>query len=138
LAGAHAVSQQTPSAEKSPHQDESGLVLRVTTRLVQVDTVAVDKDGHPIQGLTANDFTVTENGVRQHITSFSESVPAPVKPRTAPALPPHVATNRPVVMQANAESGTVAVLLLDGLNTPPESQIFCRISPKIPFCCEPR
>ena len=127
IVGVRAVAQQQPSApEKPSSQSESGLVLRVTTRLVQVDTVVLDKEGRPVQGLTANDFTVTENGVRQRLTSFSGSVPEPVKPKAAPALPPHVATNRPMVMQANAESGTVAVLLLDGLNTPPESQIYVK------------
>jgi VWFA-related protein len=41
-------------------------------------------------------------------------------------LPSHVTTNRPVVTQANAENGTVAVLLLDGLNTPPQDQIYVK------------
>ncbi|HMJ61773.1 MAG TPA: hypothetical protein VK493_08415, partial [Bryobacteraceae bacterium] len=43
-----------------------------TTQLV-VETVSVtDKEGHPVEGLTAKDLTVTENGVPQEIRFFEE------------------------------------------------------------------
>lgn len=119
--GAIAAAQQ-PS---TPPQDP-GLVLRVTTRMVLVDAVVLDKDGHPVQGLKPDNFTLTENGVRQRITSFSERIPEPVKSALPPVLPPHVTTNRPAVTQTNAENGTVAVLLLDGVNTPPQSQVYVK------------
>jgi len=42
------------------------------TQLV-VETVSVtDKEGHPVEGLTAKDLTVTENGVPQEIRFFEE------------------------------------------------------------------
>ncbi len=112
--------------QPSPPPEDPGLVLRVTTRMVLVDAVVLDKEGHPVQALKANDFTLTENGVRQQITSFSERSPERVNPTLPPVVPEHVTTNRPVVTQANAENGTVAVLLLDGLNTPPQSQIYVK------------
>jgi len=37
--------------------------------MVQVDTVVLDKEGHPVKGLKADDFTVDEDGVRQRIAS---------------------------------------------------------------------
>ena len=101
-------------------------MLHVTTRMALVDTVVLDKDGHPVQGLKASDFTVIEDGVRQQVTSFSERTAVPAKAEPPPVLPPHVATNRPVVMQTNAENGTVAVLLLDGLNTTSQNQNFVK------------
>jgi len=110
----------------SPPANEPALSVRVTTRMVLVDTVALDKEGHPIKGLKADDFTLTEGGVPQRIASFSERVAEAAKPAPPPVLPPHVTTNRPVVMQANAENKTIAVLLLDGLNTPPQDQIFVK------------
>ena len=112
--------------QPSPPPEEPGLVLRVTTRMVQVDTIVLDKEGHPVKGLKADDFTVTEDGVRQRIASFSERVSEPSNPAPPPVLPLHVTTNRPAVTQTNAENGTVAVLLLDGLNTPPQDRIYVK------------
>src|SRR5438477_2548650 len=113
------VTAQQPSPPKEP-----GLVLRVTTRMVLVDAIVLDKEGHPVKGLKSDDFTVTENGVRQRIASFSERDSEHGNAAPLPILPPHVTTNRPAVTQANAENGTVAVLLLDGLNTPAQNQIY--------------
>src|SRR4029077_12752607 len=110
----------------SPPAEEPGLVVRVTTRMVQVDTVVLDKEGHPVKGLKADDFTVTEDGVRQRIATFSERISEPANTVPAPVLPLHVTTNRPAVTQTNAENGTVAVLLLDGLNTPPQDRIYVK------------
>jgi len=121
LAGAFVGAQQP-----SPPPNDPGLLFRVTTRMVLVDAIVLDKEGNPVQDLKASDFTVTEDGVRQRIASFAERIPEPARPAPPPVLPPHVTTNRPVVTQTNAENGTVAVLLLDGLNTPPQSQIYVK------------
>ncbi|HEY3940273.1 MAG TPA: VWA domain-containing protein [Bryobacteraceae bacterium] len=62
-----------------------------STQLV-IETVSViDKSGRPVEGLTAKDFTITENGVRQQIRFFEEQK-LPEKPQTAPAHsgPEHV------------------------------------------------
>jgi VWFA-related protein len=112
--------------QPSPPPEEPGLVVRVTTRMVQVDTVVLDKEGRPVKGLKADDFTVTEDGVRQRIASFSERISELANPTPPPVLPPHVTSNRPAVTQTNAENGTVAVLLLDGLNTPPQDRIYVK------------
>src|SRR5512133_3069527 len=121
LGGGVLAAQQPASPTKEP-----GLVLRVTTRMVLVDAVILDKEGRPVKGLKAADFTVSEDGVRQRIASFSERGSEPSNSTPPPALPPHVTTNRPVATQSNAESGAVAVLLLDGLNTPPQDQIYVK------------
>jgi VWFA-related protein len=115
------VAAQQPSPPKDP-----GLVLRVTTRMVLVDAIVLDKEGHPVKGLKSDDFALTEDGVRQSIASFSEHNSERANAAPPPVLPPHVTTNRPVVTQANAENGTIAVLLLDGLNTPAQNQIYVK------------
>jgi len=112
--------------QPAPPPKDSGMVLHVTTRMVLVDTVVLDKAGNPVKGLKAEDFTVTEGGVRQRIAGFSEHISESAPPAPPPVLPPHVTTNRPVVTQMNAENSTVAVLLLDGLNTPPQDQIYVK------------
>jgi VWFA-related protein len=121
LAGPFVSAQQPPPTPKEP-----GLVVHVTTRMVLVDTIVLDKQGTPVKGLKADDFKVTEDGVRQRITSFSERDSDTANSAPAPVVPPHVTTNRPAATQVNAESGTVAVLLLDGLNTPPQDQIYVK------------
>jgi VWFA-related protein len=121
LGSAPVAAQQPPPRPKDP-----GLVLRATTSMVLVDTVVLDKEGHPVRGLTANDFKLTEAGVPERIATFDEHFPQSANTAPRPVLPPHVTTNRPVITQANAESGTVAVLLLDGLNTPPQNQIYVK------------
>jgi len=112
--------------QPSPPPKDPGLVLRVTTHMVLVDAIVLDKEGHPVKGLKSEDFTVTEDGVRQSIASFSEHNSERANAAPPPALPAHVTTNRPAVTQANAENGTIAVLLLDGLNTPPQDQIYVK------------
>jgi VWFA-related protein len=112
--------------QPSPSSKDSGMVLHVTTRMVLVDTVVLDKEGHPVKGLKAEDFIVTEDGVRQRIASFSERLSEPANLAPPPILPAHVTTNRPAVTKTNAEEGTLAVLLLDGLNTPPQEKIYVK------------
>jgi VWFA-related protein len=73
--------------------------FRTGTRLI-VETVTVkDKEGKPVEGLTAKDFTLTEDGDPQTIT-FVEfqrvdaepaPAPSPAAPAPAPAAPPPAA-----------------------------------------------
>jgi len=63
-ASAQQIGQNAPLSKKST------LTLTTGAQLV-VETVAVtDKKGAPVEGLTANDFTVTEDGVPQSIRIF--------------------------------------------------------------------
>jgi VWFA-related protein len=62
--------------------------IRVSTQLVVETVVVKDKKGNPVEGLTAKDFTITENGVPQAI-SFCEHQDLPKTPVAAP--PPHPA-----------------------------------------------
>src|SRR5882724_12854830 len=99
------------AAQQPPPPQDPGLVLHVTTRMVLVDAIVLDKEGHPVKGLKSDDFTVTEDGVRQSIASLSERTSEHANVAPPPVLPPHVTTNRPAVTQANAENSTIAVLL---------------------------
>jgi VWFA-related protein len=112
--------------QPSPPPKDPGLVLRVTTRMALVDAIVLDKEGHPVKGLKSEDFTLTEDGLRQSIASFSEHTLEHADAVLPPVIPPHVTTNRPAVTQTNAENGTIAVLLLDGLNTPAQNQIYVK------------
>ena len=73
-----------------PLSTETGMTLRVTTRLVDVDVVALDKKGHPITDLKPEDFEIYDNGRKQAVQYFSqaggvsaaESADAPGQART--------------------------------------------------------
>lgn len=59
--------------ENGPPQ---GLAFRADSRLVLVPVAVVDRRGSLVSGLASDLFTLTEDGVRQHIRSFSqEDVP---------------------------------------------------------------
>jgi VWFA-related protein len=83
-----------PAAQPAPPDDDDD-VVRITTNLVQMDVVVVDKKGNQVTDLTAEDFEVYEDKRPQKITNFSyvlnELAPrpgattAPADKRAAPA-----------------------------------------------------
>jgi VWFA-related protein len=88
-------------------------VLRVNTRLVEVDVVVRAK-GEPVTDLTKDDFTILDNGKPQRVELFSISSVERSKPKADDApLPAGVVTNkRPSALPTNA-----TVILFDRLNT---------------------
>jgi VWFA-related protein len=68
-APALAPAQQTPAQQAAAHQ--SSAILRSSSDLVRIDVEVTDRSGKPIKGLTANQFTITDEGKSQAITSFS-------------------------------------------------------------------
>ncbi|HSA92754.1 MAG TPA: VWA domain-containing protein, partial [Terriglobales bacterium] len=105
---------QQPDTQVSP-------VIRVTTRLVMVDVIAVDKSGNPVTDLKPTDFTLEESGKKQKVSVFS--VHKTAGPAAAPVLPPNIYSNRP---EAQMAQGAVTILLVDGLNSPFQNQAFVR------------
>ncbi len=110
-AGQNPQGAQSPAAEKKDQVYQSQSVLRATTRLVVVDIVAVDEKGQPVTDLTADDFTVTEDGKPQRISDFSFHRPGSETPVRQPA--PGIISNAP---QFNSNS-CLNVILLDAINT---------------------
>jgi VWFA-related protein len=73
--------------QNAPPEGNGTTIFKASTQLV-VETVGVkDKKGNAIEGLTAKDFTVTENGAPQ-VISFCEHQELPVTTGTAPAAQP--------------------------------------------------
>jgi len=66
LSSANSINSQTASRQQ--HQEEP--VVRIRANEVSLDIVVRDKKGHPVRDLTASDFEVYEDGVRQQIGSF--------------------------------------------------------------------
>ena len=85
-----ATAQQT--GQNAPPGGKGTLTFSTGTQLV-VETVAVtDKKGTPVEGLTATDFTITENGVPQAIRIFDyQKLPkAPIATSISRSEPEHI------------------------------------------------
>jgi VWFA-related protein len=116
----------TPGQTTQPAATPPQAVLRVTTRLVQVNVIVQDKNGDPVSNLTRDDFTLLEDGHPQQISVFSmeNNRPAAVRAAARPALPPNTFTNR-LEYWAQGISSLTAILF-DGLNTKFEDQAYAR------------
>ena len=77
---------------------------------LQLDVSVLDKDRHPVRGLTAADFTVLENGKPSRIVGFS-AVELPPPPRAGvtavESIAPDVSTND------QTDVGRIVVILMD-------------------------
>ncbi|HYP50190.1 MAG TPA: VWA domain-containing protein, partial [Pyrinomonadaceae bacterium] len=87
---------QTASPSPTPPVDD-GNVVKITTNLIQIDAVVTGKDGKTVTDLTAADFEIYENNVKQEITNFSfvsatrektETIKKPAKDAPTVAAPP--------------------------------------------------
>ena len=87
---------QAPSPEQqSEPAPSTGLVLRISVALVQVDAVVTDSKGRLVTDLKAGDFEILQDGKPQKITNFSYiQAPGSVRPAVAvrqavrPGAPP--------------------------------------------------
>ena len=86
-------------------------VFRTTTRLIQVNVVALDKKGHPVTDLKKEDFQLFDKGKEQKISLFSMEMKSERKP--LPKLAPGFFTNYTGLNSAP----NLTVILIDSLNT---------------------
>jgi VWFA-related protein len=68
------VGEQTNTQQPTPppaEEVDEGDVVRVETQLVSVPAVVTDKNGRPLAGLRAENFSLLEDGKPQHVTNFA-------------------------------------------------------------------
>lgn len=104
--------------------------IRVTTRLIYVDVVVRDSNGHPVDGLTQADFSVKEDGKPQPITFFDDGSHHRPKQPSLPPLP--TSAQAGVRSFSNTAPSTspdraANLILLDLLNTPPQDQLYATL-----------
>jgi VWFA-related protein len=99
--------QQPQSPPPPPAQNGAGAqapagqsqtTIRVQTEVVIEEVTVKDKGGKPIEGLTAKDFVLTEDGVPQTISfvEYQEIAPLATTPLAPPVANPAVPTAAPV------------------------------------------
>jgi VWFA-related protein len=113
---------QNPRAQQQPPPAADDEVVRITTSLVQLDAVVVDKDGRQVTDLRAEDFEVFEDDKPQRVTNFAYvSTAAAATPREgappAAAPPPSpagvAAPPAPVQVRQGAARRTLVLFLDD-------------------------
>jgi len=104
------------------------------TRQIKIETVLVkDKNGNPVEGLTAKDFTVTEDGTPQEIKFFeyqrleeiikdAEPLPPIGAPKYYEKLP-HTQIAGEVPGKTNYKDHRLLVLYFDMTSMPPQDQL---------------
>ena len=110
-------SQVQPSSPEQPL-----LTIRQTVRRVILDVMVRDANGKPVHGLTANDFSISENGKPQKVLSFDVydfDKPSISRGPNAAPLPPNVFINVP----EKPERGPLYVFLYDLVNTDVDDQM---------------
>ena len=104
------------NTDSAPHT-----TFRSTTRLVQVNVVAVNKNGEPVKDLQKEDFTLLEDGHPQTVAVFVAEQAKPVKP---PTPPPNEFSNQ--LPSTNPTRSGYTVILIDWLNTGMDSRVSSR------------
>jgi VWFA-related protein len=72
----------TPSNPKTPEDNE---IVRISSDLVLIDALVLDKEGNQVTDLTAEDFEVLQDGKPQKITNFTYINADPSAAQTTPA-----------------------------------------------------
>jgi VWFA-related protein len=146
------VSKDHPQPENLPVP-----TFKVSSKAVVVDVVVTDSKGHPVRGLSQQDFQLTEDNKPQSVRYFREfsdveestaqaSATATPAGSAAPAdatLAPSSANPgpSPTPVSANpatspnvfnnrarsSQAGAVTMVLFDTLNTPPQDQAYARL-----------
>jgi VWFA-related protein len=124
-APATAAAPQTP-AQPQPESQGTATVLKVKTRLVIVDVIALDHKGVPVTDLESKDFTLTEEGKQQTIRSFSFQQPSQAPGQPATLVPITLSANRITNMPRFKTSSALNVLLIDGINVSNTNQKYAR------------
>jgi VWFA-related protein len=109
-----------PPANSQTGSTSSSFTLQVTTRLVDVGVVALDKKGHPVTDLKPDDFEIYDNGRKATVRSFSQAGVESAKETSLTPDQPVFSNRRAdtVVAQpaAGVIEGSTAILLIDSGN----------------------
>jgi VWFA-related protein len=105
-AGAKAPLGQDRPADQAP-------TFRSRTDLVQLDVSVLDSKGLPVRGLTAEEFTILEDGVAQPVVAFA----AVDVPTWSPAAASWTREVGPDVVSNRLDAQRAVVIVLDDFNT---------------------
>jgi VWFA-related protein len=110
-------SDSLPSASSDASAAGAGFTLHTSTRLVNVEVIALDKKGKPVTDLAPSDFALNDNDRPQAIRFFSSPSPAAAaQPTAAPARAQADFSNQPDVAVSARPAQNSTILLIDSSN----------------------
>lgn len=110
--------QPPPPAQQQPTPQQQPPVFRTGVDVIRLDVSVLDKDRRPVKGLTAEDFTVVENGKDQRIVAVTEMAAADNDPTPSAwmrMVQPDVAANDLTDMTGD---GRFVAIVMDDWNIP--------------------
>ncbi|HKO99281.1 MAG TPA: VWA domain-containing protein [Pyrinomonadaceae bacterium] len=116
-------SKPTGQQQTVPEADDE--VVRITTKLVQVDAVITDGKGKPVTDLRPDEVQILENGKPQAVTNFSY-IPLDAPPVTKSAKPDKNAPPIPIRRPRPEQVHRTIALVVDDLGLSFESAHFVR------------
>lgn len=110
-----------PALTAAQSANSTAPTIQVTSRIVYVDVIVRDSNGHVVHALTQKDFRVLEDAKPQTIDYFHEHI-------YNPNLAPQKAASSLEFSNVNSpnQSGAVTILLFDLLNTASSNQLVAR------------
>ncbi|HEV7675488.1 MAG TPA: VWA domain-containing protein [Candidatus Angelobacter sp.] len=114
----------SPASPQSEHVEGTAAVLKVKTRLVVVDVIALDHKGAPVADLKADDFILQEENKPQKIRVFNFQ--QGLQGQAAVMTPATLSANRITNMPRFKTNSALNVLLLDGINVSNTNQKYAR------------
>lgn len=116
------LAQSPPPSPRTDRQQQP--LVRVTTRLVQVNVVVNNRHGNPVPDLKREDFVLFDEKEQQEIQVFAmETSQSTTANDQLP--PPNTFSNH--LDRKGTRPGSVTVILLDGLNTRFEDQAYSKM-----------
>lgn len=96
----------------TPASGEQLPTFRTGVDIVELDVTVLDKDRHPVKGLTADDFIILDRGKPQSIVAFSTvDVPTPV------SYPAPWMREAPLDVVSNVENRRLVTIVMDDAYT---------------------
>ncbi len=122
LCGSLTLAHAQESASQND-QPASPYSLSLNTKLVVEDVTVFDRQGHPVKGLPASAFHISDDGAPQTLRSFQEVDSTQNAAAAPPAGSDRILTNA----TPTSNSGPIVVLLLDPSTMQLEDQMYLRI-----------
>ena len=109
-----------PVVQNASLGEKPEVIIHSRAEAVSVDVLVTDSKGHPVPGLRAEDFSVSEDGTPQKINYFKEHSVIDTQLTSPPDYkrPPNIFSN----VSTTSQPDSATLILFDMLNTAPQDQ----------------